>query len=224
MSSVPTQGFNVTVAVPFQTVNAAGNSGVIGNNEGLSISSVIDCTAITGTLSVALQVSQDGGATWEDLWHFEPITSVASAIMPALPVFGTHRYSWTLSAGGSATFNVTETGSAQACALVRRFFDYTAALLAGTLNAASAVFDVAGASAVTATVTLGAVTTTAGTYVIDVSPDGVNWIIGASATLGVASSTVALSVAANLAFRFARVRCSVAASGQTGVAVSLTAR
>lgn len=226
MSSVPAQGFNVAVPLPFQTVTIAGNSGSVGNNQGLSLGATLTVSAASGTLpvlNVALQTSQDNGATWTDLWHFEPLGAPGSAILPPLSVVGFHRYSWTLSGTlPSFTFEVTETGSGQDAPLVRRFFDYTAGLLAGTLNAASATFDVTGARAVTATLTIGTAVAAA-SYAIDFSADGANWFTPSTPVAAIANSTVQVTATAGVVARFARVRCSTGGTTQIGTVASLTA-
>jgi len=224
--TVPAQGF-LTLTPEFGPVTetATGNSGVLGVNEGLSFGSVLLVTQVTGTnptLNLVLQVSLDNGATWEDLWHFEQLTAPGESIMPPLPVFGVHRLAWTLGGTNPAfTFQVSSTASAQAVPLVRRFFDYTPALLAGTLGGGVA-FDVAGAKVLTGTITLGA-TTTPGSYAIQLSADGTNWFTVGTPVAAVANSTVGFMAPAGFTAKFARLACTSAGTSQTGTVASLTA-
>lgn len=222
--TVPAQGFVTVLELPPQTVTAAGNSGALLVNEGLSFGSVLLVEQVSGTLptlNVVLQVSLDGGLTWQDVWHFEQLTAPGSAIMPPLPVFGQHRFLWTV--GGttpSFTFQITSTASAQAAKSVRRFFDYTAALLAGTVGP-GATFDVTGAAVITGTLTLGA-TTTPGSYALQLSTDGVNWYQPGAAVAAVANGTIDFTVS-NVAARFVRLACTSAGTTQVGVVGSITA-
>jgi hypothetical protein len=225
MSSVPAQGFNVATPITPNTVIASGIGQTIANNQGLNLGAVVQVTNVLGTnptLNVVLQTSQDGGATWQDVFHFEQLTADGSAVMPPNKIFGLHRYVWNV--GGtlpSFTFSILETGCAQDVGLSRRIFDYTAALLAGTLNAVSAPLTVAGAHALAAFVTLAA-GGTPGSYVLEVSPDGVNWVPVGGPTAAVAGATISLE-GTFVPAQYARVRCSAAGTGQTGSVVALTA-
>jgi len=227
MSTVPAQGFNVGPALQPSTVTASGNSGIIAGNQGLDFGAVLEVTQVFGTnptFNLVLQESLDNGATWEDVWHFEQMTAAGSSFMPPLRVQALHRYLWTVAGTlPSFTFSVVETGSAQlGLAAVKRFFDYTPALLAGTINATSAAYRVDGATVVSATVTLAA-GGTPGDYAIDLSPDGVNWYTPDTQAPAVPAGTVQLT-ATQIAAAYARVRCTVAATGQTGTVVSISAR
>jgi hypothetical protein len=134
--------------------------------------------------------------------------------MPFNQIAGLHRYVWTVG-GTSPNFNfeITETGSGQLPALIRRFFDYTAALLTGTLNATSVAYRVDGAKSVNAYITL-APGGTPGSYLIETSADGVNWAPEATAVAAVANGTVVVNATFAPA-SYVRVRCSVAASVAT---------
>lgn len=228
MSSVPAQGFNVAVAVPFQSVGISGNSSTIGNSEGLNMGVAVTVSSATGTLptlNVILQTSQDNGATWTDIWHFEQMTAPGTSNMPFNKVAGLHRYVWNI--GGTTpdfTFEITETASAQDAPLVRRFFDYTAGLLAGTVAADGATFDVTGCALISATVTL-ATAATPQSYYLDLSQDGINWLPSVGPVLGIANSTIALNEPAGTISRFARLRCaSTSSPSQTGIVASIMAR
>ena len=227
MSTVPAQGFNVGPAIQPETVTATGNSGIIPGNQGLDFGAVLEVTQVFGTnptFNLVLQESSDGGATWQDVWHFEQMTAPGSSFMPALRVQAQHRYSWTVTGTlPSITFSVVETASAQlGLPAVKRYFDYTPALLAGTINATSAAYRVDGATVVSATVTLAA-GGTPGDYAIDLSPDGVNWFTPDTQAPAIVSGTVQLT-ATQIAAAYARVRCTLAGAGQTGTVVSISAR
>lgn len=238
MWSVPAQNFNTTGVLPGPqpgcaptpspiTVTVSGNSGILALNQGLDFGAVLAVTQTLGTLptlNVKLQQSMDDGMTWQDVWHFEQMTANGSSYMPALKLQGVQQIVWTV--GGttpSFTFQVYETGSAQpGLSAYRRFFDYTTALLAGTLNASSAAYRCDGSTTVSATVTLGA-GGTPGTYALQFSADGVDWYQPGTPVVAVANGTIVVTQT-NVAAPYTRVVVTSAGTGQTGTVVSITTR
>ena len=228
-TTVPALGFSPGVAVASQTVNTNGDSGVVPINQGYNFGAVFTVSQISGTnptINVALQVSEDGGATWTDVWHFEQLTGPGSSIMPVNAVAGVHRYVWTISGTNpSVTFAITETSTSQAVKLIRRFFDYSAGLLAGALNAVGQAFRIDGAVAITATLTLGA-GGTSGEYELQISADGVNWATVPYDTQhpAVVSGTIVWVSPGVSPASYVRIAVTTAAgSPTTGVVASITA-
>lgn len=179
--------------------------------------------ASTG-LCLVLQWSPDAGTTWYDIWHVEPMTAVGHAYIPPLFIPGRRRIRWVNLTGAATTATVTVTANNLSGSFppVRQFFDVTAGVLSGTLNAATSAYDVAGCKVVNAFVTIGAATT-GGTYQLQVSNNnGGTWVNVGAAVQAVASSTIVLT-ATNIISRLARVVCTVAAADQTGTRVDITA-
>ena len=174
-------------------------------------------------LDIFLQWSPDGGTTWYDQWQCEALTAAGHVFIPPLPVYGKRRMRWVNRTGAAttATVTVTATNLSSPPPPQYQWFDRTAGLLSGTLNATSSSYMIGGCSVVNARVTIGAATTP-GTYQIQVSSDGANWANVGTATAAVASSTVSLSVV-GISARFARVICTSAATGQTGTVVAINA-
>lgn len=203
-----------------------GNSGVVSDLLGGAVSGTLNITAVSGTtptLDLVLQESPDSGTTWVDVYHFERVTALGVITMPSVPLNGRRRWSWTI-AGTTPSFTFSVSSNRGGFAQFPRFtqfFDRTAGLLAGTLNAVSATYQIAGCSCVVAAVTLGAATTPAA-YKLQGSIDGANWYDLSSAVTAVASATVALVNTGNLTARFGRVLVSVVGATQTGVVVALT--
>ena len=185
-------------------------------------------TAVSGTLptlDVVIQESTDGVPTnWFDRYHFPRATAAGVMRSPPLQLGGgSIRYVQTI-AGTTPSFTRVinrQQSSLQAQALFQ-YFDRTAGLLNGTLNATSAVYVIDGCATLNARVVLGA-TTTPGTYQIQVSDDGVNFTRVGTATAAVASAGTNLIVTGVIA-RFAQVVCTSAGTTQVGTYVSLVAK
>ena len=200
------------------------NSGIIVSKVGAVLSGLVNVSAASGTtptLDLVLQESYDNGVTFQDVWHCERITGLTTVFIPAIPLGGRRRWLWTI--GGttpSFTFSIITTGVNTAFLPCRQFFDRTANILNGTLNATTGNFLVAQLKSITAYITIGAATTP-GTYQVQLSNDAVNWASGSAAVPAVASSTVAIPVTVGLTARFARIICTSAATAQTGTVVSI---
>ena len=223
MLATATTGNLTEVASSART--SSGNSGTITTKVGAAIGAVVNVTASSGTsptLDVVEEESYDNGTTWRTVRHFVRLTGNGTAVLPPHNSPGRRRWSWVI--GGttpSFTFSIGTTGSNLPCERFRFFFDRTAGLLSGTLNATSATYPCEGCSVLNAKVTLGAATTP-GTYQIQVSNDGTGWANVGTATAAVANQTIQLT-AIDQASNFFRVICTVVASAQTGTVVSLGA-
>lgn len=217
-----------TAEVGSSVRTATGNSGVISDALGGAVSGTLNITAVSGTtptLDLALQESPDNGTTWVDVYHFERVTAVSVIPMPSIPINGRRRWAWTI-AGTTPSFtfsvSISRGGFAQFPRFVQ-FFDRTAGLLAGTLNAVSATYQAAGCPGLTASVTLGAATTPA-SYKLQGSASGVSteFYDLSAAVSAVANSTIAITNTGNLHARFVRLLVSAAGTAQTGTVTSIT--
>ena len=219
-------GIPVTAEVASSARTTTGNSGAISDIGGGGISAVMVVSAVTGTtptLDIALPQSYDNGTTWVDVYHCERLTAAGTLIVPPTILNGKRRWSWTLSGTTpSFTFAVSSTrGGIAPYPIKRQFFDRTAGLLSGTLNAASAAYQIDGCKTITAAITIGAATT-GGTYKLQGSMDnGQNWYDISATVVAVASSTVQVTSTAGVVARHSRVLCSSAATGQTGTVVGI---
>lgn len=200
------------------------NSGIIVSKVGAVLSGLVNVSAASGTtptLDLVLQESYDNGVTFQDIWHCERITGVTTAFIPAIPLGGRRRWLWTIAGTTpSFTFSIITTGVSTSFLPCRQFFDRTANILNGTLNATTGNFLIAQLKSITAYITIGAATTPA-TYQVQISNDSVNWANGSAAVPAVASSTVAIPVTSGIAARFARIICTSAGTAQTGIVVSI---
>ena len=200
------------------------NSGIIVSKVGAVLSGLVNVSAASGTtptLDLVLQESYDNGVTFQDIWHCERITGVTTAFIPAIPLGGRRRWLWTIAGTTpSFTFSIITTGVNTAFLPCKQFFDRTANILNGTLNATTGNFLIAQLKSITAYITIGAATTPA-TYQVQISNDSVNWANGSAAVPAVASSTVAIPVTSGIAARFARIICTSAGIAQTGTVVSI---
>lgn len=207
---------------------ASGSGATIADTSGLgSVCSFhVNLTAWTAGgstgLDIFLQWSPDNGTTWLDLWQCEALTAIGNVFIPAIPINGRRRFRWVNRGGAATTATVTITAMSLSNSVGnrRQFFDRTAGLLNGTLNANSASYDITGCKIINARINLGAATTPA-TYQIQVSDDGVAWSNVGTATPAVQNAVTTISVN-NICARFGRVTCTSAGTGQTGNYVSLT--
>ena len=204
-----------------------GNSGTITTKVGAAIAAAIVVTAASGTtptLDLYLEESPDNGTTWRTIWMCERLTAAGTVTVPPIAVNGRRRWSWTISGTTpSFTFSVVTMGLALAPPQCRQFYDRTAGLLSGTASAVSAWFPLDGCSTFSARFDAGAITTTPGTYQIQVADDTSSPSTVTSAG-AITASTVTTITATGLAARFGRLICTGAASGQTGNKVSFGAR
>jgi hypothetical protein len=214
---------NTDVASAART--ATGNSGTIADDLAGTVSMLLDVTAVSGTsptLDVFMSESYNNGVTWVPVWYFPRVTANATLRCPALPSGGRRRIDWVI--GGTSpsfTFSVTTMRGSQTANVQRQYFDRTANVLSGTLNAVTPWFDIAGLKSFNFRFTAGAITTTAAQYQVELSDDQSNAVASGSAVSAVASSTVSIPPASGAVAGYARLRCTSAGSGQTGTHVSL---
>lgn len=217
--------FAIEVASAART--ASGNSGTISVPTGGSICGNIVVSANAGTtptLDITLEESLDNGTTWQQVWAAPRITGNGSVPIPMMQAPCMRRWVWTVGgATPSFTFAININQASTVVPIIRKLFDRTANVLNGTAAAATAALPVAGCDKITAKVAVGAVTTTPGTYQLQVSDDNVNWSNVGTATPAVANSTVTFSAPAGTLADWARVIVTSAASGQTGTYVAIQA-
>jgi hypothetical protein len=201
--------------------STTGVSPVITSDLGASISGLINVTAVSGTsptLDLVLQESRDNGTTWTDIYHVQRISAVSTIDIPHMIMSGRRRWSWTV--GGTATptitFTTTTMQGSGSPVLLRSFYDRTANVLNATLNTPGTAFNIEGCKNITMFISSG-ITTTGGTFVAQISPDGITW---ANTSLSIATATVASGSAgyvasiSNLNAKFIRVIVSVAGTSQ----------
>lgn len=173
------------------------NSATITPTFGCSYVVGVVISAVSGTnpvLDIVVQESDDTAATWRDVYHFPRISATGQYRSPKLPFTG-NRIRYVQTVGGTATPTVTRVVNRLQCSdsvsVYRQLFDRAVSLT--TLNATTASLDVSGCSGVMMAINLGAATT-APTLVLEASEDnGASWFTLAT-LLGVASSTVQVSV------------------------------
>lgn len=217
---------DVGEAAPF--ISSSGATSAITDSLGGAISAVVQRNSSSGSplVDLVLQESYDDGTSWFDVYHFERLGSGSflanAAAMPPLPVNGRRRWAYTFGGSGnlSLTIKTARGGNAQYPRYVQ-FFDRTAGLLNGTLDAASGAYLAAGCKSLTLAVTAATITTTPGTYVLEGSMDGSNWYPISAPLVAAADSTVAVASTAGMVANKVRARCSSAASGQTGTVVAI---
>lgn len=175
-------------------------------------------TAVSGTnptLDVVVQESDDSGTNWYDTYHFPRITAIGQYRTPLIPLTGNRiRYVRTIGGTGTPTFNnsVNRNQSHTSNPVQRQFFDRT--VVPNTLNSTSAAFFTEGCVDLVVMVNMGAITTTAPVFALQVSVDNTNWVqLGADITT--AASTTSLLQASNAQARFSRLLVKTAGSGAT---------
>ncbi|CAB4135328.1 hypothetical protein UFOVP285_1, partial [uncultured Caudovirales phage] len=175
-------------------------------------------TAVSGTnptLDVVVQESDDGGSNYYDTYHFPRITAVGQYRSPLIPLTGNRvRYVRTVGGTGTPTFNnsVNRLQSHTSNPMQRQFFDRT--VVPNTLNSASPAFFTEGCVDLVVMINMGAITTTAPVFALQVSADSTNWVqLGADITT-VANTTSILQVS-NAQARFSRLLVKTAGSGAT---------
>ena len=224
ISATANTDYNATMAA------ASGSSAAISSScLGVSCAFDINVTAwaagsSTG-LDIFLQWSPDNGTTWYDLWQVEAVTATGHYYIPSIFIPGRRRVRWVNRTGAATTATVTVTamqsGAAPSGGTIRQFFDRTATLLSGTLNAVSTAYDMTGCKVVSAKVTLGAATTPA-SYQLQVSDDGVNYAKVGSQVAAVANGTTLITSNGLAVGRFWQVVCTSAGSSQTGTVIALS--
>jgi hypothetical protein len=174
-------------------------------------------TAVSGTnptLDVVVQESDDSGVNWYDTYHFPRITATGQYRSPLIPLTG-NRIRYVRTVGGttpSFTNAVNRNQSHTSNPVQRQFFDRT--VVPNTLNSASPAFFTEGCVDLVVMVNMGAITTTAPVFALQVSVDNTNWVqLGADITT-VANTTSILQVS-NAQARFSRLLVKTAGSGAT---------
>lgn len=178
----------------------------------------IPVTAVSGTtptMDVVVQESDDGGTNWFDVYAFPRITATGMYRSPKLLLTGNRvRYVQTV-AGTTPSFtrSVNRVQASDSVSVLRQIYDR--AVVNGTLNAATASLVAQGARAVQLVLNMGAITTTAPQFQLEGSDDtGTTWYALGAPLVGVASSTVQVTVA-NVQTQMLRARVSTAGSGAT---------
>ena len=178
----------------------------------------IPVTAVSGTtptMDVVVQESDDGGTNWFDVYAFPRITATGMYRSPKLLLTGNRvRYVQTV-AGTTPSFtrSVNRVQASDSVSVLRQIYDR--AVVNGTLNATTASLVAQGARAVQLVLNMGAITTTAPQFQLEGSDDtGTTWYALGAPLVGVASSTVQVTVA-NVQTQMLRARVSTAGSGAT---------
>ena len=174
-------------------------------------------TAVSGTnptLDFTVQESDDGGNNFYDVYQLPRITAAGQYRTPLIPLTGNRvRYVRTIG-GTSPSFNssINRIQSHTSNPVQRQFFDRT--VVPNTLNSASAVFFTEGCADLVVMVNMGAITTTAPVFALQVSVDNTNFVqLGADITT--AASTTSILQVSNAQARFSRLLVKTAGSGAT---------
>jgi hypothetical protein len=206
---------------------ATGNSGTISVPTGGGISGLLVVSAVSGTtptLDLTLEESFDAGTNWLTAWSAPRVTGVTTVPIPQMAVGGLRRWVWTISGTTpSFTFAINTNQLAFVPPIVRKLFDRTANVLNGTATTPTGALNVAGCKQIAAKISVGAITTTPGTYQIQVSDDNSAWSGVGTPTAVAANTTLTLISPAGVAADWARVIVTGAATGQTGNYVAIQA-
>ena len=174
-------------------------------------------TAVSGTnptLDFTVQESDDTGTNWYDIYQLPRITATGQYRTPLIPMTGNRiRYIRTLG-GTSPSFNssINRIQSHTSNPVQRQFFDRT--VVPNTLNSASPAFFTEGCADLVVMVNMGAITTTAPVFALQVSVDNTNWVqLGADITT--AASTTSILQVSNAQARFSRLLVKTAGTGAT---------
>lgn len=174
-------------------------------------------TAASGTnraLDLVVQESDNTGTNWYDVYHFPRIDSVGEYRSAPIVMRGNRlRYVQNVS-GTSPSFtrSISRLQTNISSPLQMQFMDR--ALAVNTLNSVTPSWLIDGSADLNLAVVMGAVTTTAPTLCLEVSPDGAAWFqVGAD--VDTAANTNALLQASDIFGRFARVRVKTAGVGAT---------
>jgi len=174
-------------------------------------------TAVSGTnptLDVVFQESDDAGTNWYDVYHLPRITATGQYRTPLIPLTGNRiRYVQTIT-GTSPSFtrSINRLQSHTSNPVQRQFFDRT--VVPNTLNSTSPSFFTEGCVDLNVLVNMGAITTTAPVFALQVSADNSNWVqLGADITT--TASTTSILQVSNAQARFSRLLVKTAGSGAT---------
>jgi hypothetical protein len=174
-------------------------------------------TAVSGTnptLDFTIQESDDGGNNFYDVYQLPRITAAGQYRTPLIPLTG-NRIRYVRTIGGTSpsfTNSINRNQSHTSNPVQRQFFDRT--VVPNTLNSASPAFFTEGCADLVVMVNMGAITTTAPVFALQVSVDNTNWVqLGADITT-VANTTSILQVT-NAQARFSRLLVKTAGSGAT---------
>jgi hypothetical protein len=172
------------------------NSATMTPTFGCSYIVAIPVTAATGTtptLDVSIEESDDAGTNWRTIYQFPRITTTGIYRSPKLPCNGNRvRYAQTVG-GTSPSFTraINRLQCSDSVNVYRQAYDRAVSLT--TLNATTSTLDVQGCSGVQLVINLGAATT-APTLALEASDDGgASWYV-LGTILGVASSTVQITI------------------------------
>ena len=203
---------NAAISSNTTTSSITANAGAISNVYNIVVPNTP--TGTNPTLDIVVQESDDSGTNWFDTYHFPRITSSGQYRSPIIPMVGNRvRYVQTLT-GTSPSFarSVNRLQSHSTGPIHRQFFDRT--INSNTLNSTTPSWFTEGTVDFNVVVSMGAITTTAPIYAVEISPDNSNWFqIGANVNIS-ANSNVMVSSTTTLG-RFTRVRVVSAGSGAT---------
>ena len=207
-------------------ITATATSASIVNDKGNGFQVTFPVTAVTGTsptLDIRIEESYDGGTNWVTLYEMQRITAVGSYNTPILRASGrTIRYVRTIT-GTSPSFTMAITRNLLPFIPAepqKRLIDRT--VVTTTLNSATPALFSGAANSIQLVVNMGAITTIAFQFQIEGSEDGTNWYSAGAPLVGVASSTVQLTLV-DFSPTFVRARISTAGVGSTLGYVSLKA-
>ena len=143
-------------------------------------------TAVSGTnptLDVVIQESDDSATNYYDVYQLPRITAAGQYRTPLIPLTG-NRVRYVRTVGGTSpsfTNSVNRLQSHTSNPVQRQFFDRT--VVPNTLNSASPAFFTEGCVDLVVMVNMGAITTTAPVFALQVSVDNTNWVqLGADIT------------------------------------------
>ena len=220
VSAVTSANFGLPSAIadiPAAVITSSATTTALTPTFGSSYQVMINVTAASGTnptYDVVIQESYDGGTVWENVYAFERITTTGQYISPVLNLRGNRvRYVQTVT-GTSPSFNrvVTRLQSNQSVYKSNtQMFDRS--ILPDTLNSTSISCVVRNAEVVSMTVSIGA-TTSAPSFTLQGTEDGVNWYNLTTPLLAVANSSVNIKVT-NIDVRAIRAITSTAGTGTT---------
>ena len=183
---------------------------------GVSLSLLVVVGAVTGTnptMDITIQMSDDGGTSWFDVYDFPRITASGTYRSAPIKLLGNRvRYRQTIG-GTSPSFTRTITRLQRSDTIFSRFVNRDRTINPNTLSSTSATFYCEGASAFNFYTRISAQTTPA-TIQIQFSDDNVNWYDDAGSTITTAVGIVQIK-ADNDQWRFARGIVSAAGTGIT---------
>jgi len=199
-------------------LTSTSTSGTFTPNAGaLSQEFNIIVTAVSGTnptLDFTVQESDDGGTNFYDVYQLPRITAAGQYRTPLIPLTG-NRVRYVRTVGGTSpsfTNSINRTQSHTSNPVQRQFFDRT--VVPNTLNSTSAVFFTEGCADLVVMVNMGAITTTAPVFALQVSVDNTNFVqLGADITT--AANTTSILQVSNAQARFSRLLVKTAGSGAT---------